>query len=102
MQWCFEQRAGVPWEEVELPHCVATIDAPALFIHDRDDQEPRFEGGFALARTWPDACLHATNGPGHRRILRDGAVINHRIDCFAWVAEFRRPSVADRQPAAMY
>ena len=102
MQWRFEQRYGVGWEEFELPHSVETIDTPALFIHDRDDQETRFEGGMALARTWPGARLHATNGLGHRRVLRDSAVINHTIDFLSDRVEVRRPKEEGLQPAPMY
>ena len=102
MQWRFLQRYGVPCEEFERPHAVATIDAPALFIHNRDDQKTRFEGGIALATTWPNARLHATSGLGHRRILQDGAVINHTVDFLANRVEFRRASDADWQTVPMY
>ena len=102
MQWRFEQRYGIPWEEFELPHSVATIDAPALIIHDRDDRETRFEGGVALARTWPGARLHATDGLGHRRILRDRVVISHTIDFLAGRVEFTRPIDTESQPAPIY
>lgn len=56
----------------------------------------------ALARTWPGARLHATNGLGHRRVLRDGAVINHTIDFLSDRVEFRRPKDEGQQPAPMY
>ncbi len=107
MQWRFEQRFGVAWEEFELPHSVATIRAPALFIHDRDDRETRFESGLALARAWPDARFHATQGLGHRRILRDREVIERTIDFLANRIEFQRPPAphernAYAEPAPLY
>jgi pimeloyl-ACP methyl ester carboxylesterase len=102
MQWRFEQRYGVSWEEFELPQSVATIAAPALFIHDRDDRETKFEGGLALARTWPDARFFPTAALGHRRILRDRTVINHTIDFLADRVEFRRAVEAIDAPAPLY
>ncbi len=80
MQWRFEKRYGVDWQEFELPDSVESIDAAALFIHDRDDKETKFEGGLALAKTWRDARFLATDGLGHRRILRSASVVQSAID----------------------
>ncbi len=107
MQWRFEQRYGVNWEEFELPHSVSGIRAPALFIHDRDDRETRFDSGLALARVWPEARFYATHGLGHRRILRDHAVIQNTVDFLTGRVEFQRPPAAgDRsvyaEPAPLY
>ncbi len=106
MQWRFEKRYGVDWQEFELPDSVANINAPALFIHDRDDKETRFDGGMALARTWPDARLHVTEGLGHRRILRDRAVVQACVDFITDQVAFSRPPsrVEDSydQPAPLY
>ncbi len=102
MQWRFEQRYGVAWDEFELPQSVASIRAPALFIHDRDDRETRFEGGVALAKTWPDARLHVTSGLGHRRILRSSEVIQCTIDFLDGRVEFPTPTDLEMQPAALY
>jgi pimeloyl-ACP methyl ester carboxylesterase len=93
MQWRFEQRTGVAWEEFELPHSVNAIDAPALFIHDHDDRETSFHGSVALARAWPDARLHATKNLGHRRILRDKNVIQRTLGFLQNSEEFARPAV---------
>jgi pimeloyl-ACP methyl ester carboxylesterase len=106
MQWRFEKRYGVDWQEFELPNSVANINAAALFIHDRDDKETRFDGGVALARTWPDARLHATEGLGHRRILRDRAVIQASVDFITDQVTFSRPPSQSEcnydQPAPLY
>ncbi len=102
MQWRFEQRYGVSWQEFELPHSVAGIRAPALFIHDRADRETKFEGGLALASTWPDARFVATDKLGHRRILRDARVINHTIDFLKDRVEFRRPADLTAGPAPIF
>lgn len=106
MQWRFEKHYGVDWQEFELPDSVQSINAPALFIHDRDDKETHFDGGMALARAWPDARLHATEGLGHRRILRDRAVIQASVDFIGDQVTFSRPHPSpkryDDQPAPLY
>jgi pimeloyl-ACP methyl ester carboxylesterase len=106
MQWRFEKRYGVDWQEFELPDSVANINTAALFIHDHDDKETRFDGGLALARTWPDARLHATKGLGHRRILRDRAVIQASVDFITDQVTFSRPPSQSEcnydQPAPLY
>jgi pimeloyl-ACP methyl ester carboxylesterase len=107
MQWRFEKRYGVDWQEFELPDSVANINAAALFIHDRDDRETRFEGGLALARTWPDARLLATEGLGHRRILRNGVVVQSAIDFITDSVRFSHPPESEtgyayNEPARLY
>jgi pimeloyl-ACP methyl ester carboxylesterase len=94
MQWRFEQRTGVAWDEFELPHSVNAIDAPALFIHDKEDRETSFSGGIALAEAWPDARMLPTTGLGHRRILRDKNVIQSTLSFLQNTTEFSRPCVA--------
>jgi pimeloyl-ACP methyl ester carboxylesterase len=91
MQWRFEQRYGVKWQEFELPDSVQNIQAPALFIHDTDDRETRATGSMALARAWPGARFRATHGLGHRRILRDRATIQAAIDFIGDRIEFQPP-----------
>ena len=95
MQWRFEKRYGVDWQEFELPHSVETIDSAALFIHDRDDKETRFKRGLALARTWRDARFLATEGLGHRRILRSAPVVQSAIDFIADDVTFPRAADAE-------
>lgn len=50
-----------------------------LVIHDRDDRDiPRREGE-AIADAWPGAQFVLTEGLGHRRPLRDAAVIERAV-----------------------
>jgi pimeloyl-ACP methyl ester carboxylesterase len=70
-----EERVGRRFEELELTRTIRAGRSPALVVHDRGDREVDFSSGEALARTWPGARLHATAGLGHRRILRDPAVL---------------------------
>jgi pimeloyl-ACP methyl ester carboxylesterase len=55
-------------------------DDALLVVHDRADREVPFEHGDRLAATWPGARLLATDGLGHRRILRDAEVIAQTVD----------------------
>lgn len=67
--------AGVSLEALGLERLAAARDAALLVIHDRSDREVPFAQAERLAETWPNAQLHATDGLGHRRILRDRDVI---------------------------
>ena len=55
LQAAIERRYGVRWDEIELPAGVASLDSPALVIHDEDDADVRIAAGLAVARAWPDA-----------------------------------------------
>jgi pimeloyl-ACP methyl ester carboxylesterase len=80
-------RNGVSPDELRLERLVGARDAALLVMHDRDDREVPFVHGEQLARTWRQATLRATEGLGHRRILREPAVL-------AEVVEFVRHGVA--------
>lgn len=71
-----ERRVGVPWEELDIPNVAPSFRAPALVVHDRADGEVSFHDGAAIASAWPGARLHPTEGLGHRRVLRDPAVVD--------------------------
>jgi pimeloyl-ACP methyl ester carboxylesterase len=83
--------AGVSTEIMQLDQLVGARDTQLLVVHDRDDREVPFAQGTQLAQAWPHAQLVATDGLGHRRILRDKAVI-------ARVAQFASHGV--RPPAS--
>ncbi|MDQ0140672.1 pimeloyl-ACP methyl ester carboxylesterase [Cupriavidus necator] len=85
MQRHSERWLGLPWSAFNVPDLGRTRPVPpTLVIHDRDDKEVRWEDGAAIAGAWPGARLETTTGLGHRRILRDPAVI-------ARIAAFIRP-----------
>jgi hypothetical protein len=50
-----------------------------LVIHDHGDKEVLFDHALALSEALPSAMLSATQGLGHRRILRDAAVIEQAV-----------------------
>lgn len=70
-----ERRLGVSPDALDLPRLAPPGAAPLLVIHDPGDREIPFADGAALAEGWPTARLLATQGLGHRRILRDAGVI---------------------------
>jgi pimeloyl-ACP methyl ester carboxylesterase len=63
-----------------------------LVIHDRADREVPFVHGERLAALWPEAELHAPTGLGHRRILRDPAVI---ADAVRFIQDGVRPPASE-------
>lgn len=74
-------RLDFAWSELEMSRVVPTLSVPGLVIHDVDDADVPFVDGRQLAEKWPGAEMVETSGLGHRRILRDPAVIRR-------VAEF--------------
>ena len=61
---------------------LAHVKIPMLLVHDRDDLEIPFEHALKIQQTLRNAELIATSGLGHRRILKDPAVID-QISRFA-------------------
>lgn len=73
------RRTGLPPERVRLRSLASRLSAPLLLIHDRGDRDVPWSDGAAIASAWPSAVLHTTEGLGHRRILRDAAVIEEAV-----------------------
>jgi pimeloyl-ACP methyl ester carboxylesterase len=96
MQWRLEQKIGVNWEEFEMPRAAQALTARALIIHDQNDTDVRIENGLAVARAWPDARFKRTFGLGHRRVLRDRAVISASVDFLQDRVHFSRPPEVDQ------
>ncbi len=69
------EQTGLPPDAFALGDLVGRRDDDLLVIHDRCDREVPFVQGERLCDSWPDAELVATDGLGHRRILRDPGVI---------------------------
>jgi pimeloyl-ACP methyl ester carboxylesterase len=69
-----EKRTGRPVAAASPDLLAPRIAQPVLVVHDRGDLEIPFSDGEALAARLPRARLLATEGLGHRKILRDAAV----------------------------
>jgi len=66
---------GLGLEALRLDALVGRRDSALLVVHDTDDREVPLHHAERLAATWRDALLRTTTGLGHRRILRDDAVV---------------------------
>ncbi|HEY5924451.1 MAG TPA: alpha/beta fold hydrolase [Kofleriaceae bacterium] len=73
-------QSGVSIDALQLPALVDKRDDDLLIIHDREDREVGFDHSEALAAQWPAAQLREAYGLGHRRVLRDAAVIGDVVD----------------------
>ena len=75
MKLRIEERFLRKWSDYSLAATAREMTAPLLVVHDRDDQDTYWSEGNALAQAWPQARMITTTGLGHRRILRDAAVL---------------------------
>lgn len=82
-----ERRFERPWSDFDIPNLpqAATVP-PLLLVHDREDAEVPFADGEVLAAAWPQTRLTATRGLGHRRLLRDAAVVQRVVGFVAEAA----------------
>jgi pimeloyl-ACP methyl ester carboxylesterase len=71
-----ERRVAMPMSAFGVPAVAGQVATPPLLlVHDRLDSETGWSDSAAIARAWPAARLVTTSGLGHRRILRDPAVV---------------------------
>ncbi|MGC9671285.1 alpha/beta fold hydrolase [Planosporangium sp. 12N6] len=74
-------RIGAPMHHFDVPDLGRTVAVPpTLVVHDRDDASTPVADGEAIAAAWPGSRLRVTSGLGHRRILRDPAVVAEVLD----------------------
>lgn len=94
MQHGIEAREGVLMHHFEAPMVGARIRLPTLVVHDRNDTINPFSDGEAFAGAVPGAQLMATEGLGHRAILKDAAVAARVL---AFVRGARAPGAVSNQ-----
>ena len=80
MQRRVEARLGITWEGLETDRLLADCDIPLLVLHDKQDRDVPWESGATIARRAKRASLVTTNGLGHRRIVRDPAVVRQAVE----------------------
>jgi pimeloyl-ACP methyl ester carboxylesterase len=68
------------WEEISTDSNARRLDAPALVIHDMDDDGVPWQQGEMIAAAWPGARFIKTRGLGHNRILRDPATVRTVVE----------------------
>lgn len=86
-----ERWLGVSWSYLDI----ATLDdvhkqQRLLVVHDEDDREVPLADARTLTASWPSAQLMVTRGLGHRRVLRDPAIVDKVLDF-----------LGDRSPVAL-
>ncbi len=96
MQRNMERKLQFRWDETDtdtvLAGLVAERGLDVLLVHDKRDREVPFASSEVIAAAVPSARLHATEGNGHNRILRNGAVIAEAV-------RFLRPAEGARRAA---
>jgi pimeloyl-ACP methyl ester carboxylesterase len=70
---------GVDAAALDLPHTVAALTTPALIVHSDDDALLPITAGQSVAAAWRDNRFVGVSGLGHRRILRDAAVVDEIV-----------------------
>lgn len=74
-----EERVGTGFAALGVAHVAPRVGVPVLVVHDDSDEEVPWTAGDEIARTLPHARLETTHGLGHRRILRDPAVVARAV-----------------------
>lgn len=82
MQDRIEAREGILMPQFEPDAAGPRIRVPTLVVHDREDSINRFADGVAFAQAIGGAQLFATEGLGHRRLLKDAQVLG-KVAIFA-------------------
>jgi pimeloyl-ACP methyl ester carboxylesterase len=68
------------WLRYAVDRTACQLSIPATLFHDRRDRDVSFEESVAISQSWFGSKLIETAGLGHRRILRDAAVIQQTVD----------------------
>jgi pimeloyl-ACP methyl ester carboxylesterase len=78
--FCLEEFGQDMWLRYAVDQTANNLTVPVALFHDRRDRDVSFDKSVAIAQVWKGAQLIETAGLGHRRILRDAAVIRQAID----------------------
>lgn len=79
-----ERWLGHPWSYLDItPAAAPHGQLSLLVVHDEDDKEVPLVHARGLAEAWPSAQLMVTRGLGHRRVLRDPAVVGAAVGFLA-------------------
>lgn len=71
-----EQTVGIPFEQIDISARGNALMQPTLIVHDHDDSEIPFKDAQLLSSSLPRASLFATQGLGHRKIMRSSVMID--------------------------
>lgn len=71
-----ERANGARFEDVDVAPIARSLAIPALIVHDTGDDDVPYQDAVRLHQAWGSSSLLTTEGLGHKRILRDPAVVN--------------------------
>ncbi|MNJ91100.1 Tropinesterase [compost metagenome] len=69
------KKVGIAPVDMRIDSLGRDFNLPALIVHDKGDREVPFEVAEKIYQTWAHSELLATEGLGHRRILKDEKVL---------------------------
>ncbi len=90
MQERVAERLGFSWGDLDTDRVMSNLDVPLLVFHDEEDPDVPHRDGVAIARSVRDGKLVTTSGLGHRRIIRDPAVVQQAVEFIATPSRTRR------------
>jgi pimeloyl-ACP methyl ester carboxylesterase len=70
----YHRRFGISWKDLTVENMAPRLEAPLLVVHDLSDHQAPFNHGQRTCQVWAGARMHATEGLGHLRILRNDGV----------------------------
>lgn len=73
------KKVGLTPREMNVGVIGSKLHVKALIVHDRDDKEVRYAAAEEIQSVWPQTKILATEGLGHRRILKDAKVIEQVV-----------------------
>jgi pimeloyl-ACP methyl ester carboxylesterase len=91
-----ERRFGASVQDVHYDNLLPRRSEPLLVLHSRDDLDVTAEAARAVAAGWPGGRFEASDGLGHRRILRDETVIERAVAFLAPAPDPAAPRPARR------
>lgn len=72
-------KAQLELADLSITQLGAKLKIPILIVHDQNDKEVQFSNAISLHEAWSQSQLLKTEGLGHRRILKDEAVIQRVV-----------------------
>lgn len=76
-----EKIVGIPFNHIDALAKAPKIYAPALIVHDNNDEEIPFQDAQRIVNVMQNAKLYKTEGLGHRKIMRSNLMI-HEVSNF--------------------
>ena len=73
------ERVGRPMESLDALVAARSVNVPALIVHDPRDREVSFEFAQQMQDAWRGSRLVPAPALGHKRILRDPAMIDAAV-----------------------